>query len=95
MSPLTSYRQIATMANPAIRTEVHQPFDRLLHVASQIALNLAILIDNLPNSNLLVGREIVAFTVYRYIGLGEYLMSGRAANAIDIGKRDFHPLVSG
>jgi hypothetical protein len=95
MSPLAPHRQTAPMTNSAIGTEVHQPLDRLLHVASEIAFDLVILIDNLANPYLFVGGQIVALTIQRYVRLLEDPMRHRTADTVDVRKRDFHPLVPG
>jgi hypothetical protein len=95
MSSLASYRQTAPMTNTAIGTEVHQPLNRLLHVASEIAFDLVILIDNLTNPYLFVGGQVVALPIQRYIGLLEDPMSHRTADTVNVGKRDFHALVPG
>src|SRR5579883_2840207 len=78
MRALAAYRKAAAMADAAIASEVHQALDRLLHVADM---------------DLLLGRQLVAVARRIDLGLGKNLQRRAAPDSIDIGQRDFHPLV--
>src|SRR5271157_6034846 len=81
MRALATDWQAAAMPDAAIASQVHQPLDRLLHFAPQIAFDLVILVEHLADTDLLLGVED--------------LERGRPANPVDVGKRDLHALVPG
>jgi hypothetical protein len=58
MGTLAAYRQSAAMADAAVASEIHQPFDRLLHFAPQVALDLELLVDDVADADLLVGAQV-------------------------------------
>src|SRR5579871_2785791 len=93
MRALAAYRKAAAMADAAIASEVHQALDRLLHLAAQIALDLVLLVDHVADMDLLLGRQLVAVARRIDLGLGKNLQRRAAPDSIDIGQRDFHPLV--
>src|SRR4051812_19136414 len=47
MRPLTAHREAATMADSAIRADVHQSFDVHRHLGAKRALDLEIAVDHL------------------------------------------------
>src|SRR6266446_2928510 len=81
------------MADATVASEIHQPFDRLLHLAPQIALDLELLVDDVADMDLLLGSQLVAVARRVDLGFGEDLLRRAAADSIDVGQRDFHPLV--
>src|SRR5271163_1928139 len=81
------------MTDAAVASEIHQPLDRLLHLAPQVALDLELPVDNIADADLLVGAQIVAVARGIDLGFGENFLRRAAADSIDIGQRDFHPLV--
>src|ERR1700737_237494 len=93
MGALAAHRQAAAMADATVASEIHQPFDRLLHFAPQVALDLVLLVDDVADAGLLLGSQIVAVARGVDLAFGENLLRRAAADSIDIGQRDFHPLV--
>ena len=49
MRPLAPHWQAATMSQPTITADVHQPFDVHLNLFPQIAFDIALLIDHRPD----------------------------------------------
>src|SRR5690606_17849045 len=57
VGPLPAGRQAATMAQPAITAEVHQPLDVQLHFAPQVALDHVVAVDDLADlQHFLIGQ---------------------------------------
>jgi hypothetical protein len=95
MRTLSAHRQSAPMPYSAVGTQVHQPLYRLLNIAPQVAFDFAIGVDDLADSDLLVGRQFIAIAPPVDLGLVEYLECRRPTDPVDIGKRNLHPLVPG
>src|SRR5208282_1371977 len=95
MRALPAHRQSTAMADAAIASEIRQPLDRLLHLAPEIAFDLVAVVEHLADTDLLLGRQVVALSAKIDVGRLQDLERGGAADPVDIRQRDFHPLVSG
>src|SRR5690348_4487332 len=95
MSPLTAHRQSLAMTQSAIASEVHQALDVLLHLAAQVAFDLVVGVEHVTNPHLLLGREVIGLGRRIDLGRVENPDRGGAADAVDVGQRDFHALVLG
>jgi hypothetical protein len=82
------------MAQAAITAQIHQALDRLLHFAPQIALDLEVLIEYLANPHLFVSRQIIAVAPWIYVRFLQNAVGDRIPNSVNIGERDFYPLVA-
>ncbi len=67
MRALATDRQSAPMSYPAVASEIHQAFDRLLKIAAQIAFDFVVGVDHLADMNLLIGRQVVGLDGRIYI----------------------------
>ena len=61
VGPLTAHRQIFAVTQTAVRTHVDVALDARRHLASEIALDLETLIEDLPDLDNVVVIEIVTF----------------------------------
>src|SRR5271163_3035844 len=93
VSALAANRQATTMADAPVASEVHQALDRLLEVAAKIAFYFIVGVDHLADVNLLVRRQVVGLGRRIHFGGGEDFNRARAADAVDVGESDIHPLV--
>src|SRR5688500_4463926 len=59
VGPLTAYRQRTAVTEPAIAVDLHQPLDVDADVSSQIALDLAFILDDLTDLADVVFAEIL------------------------------------
>jgi hypothetical protein len=95
MRSLATNGQPPAMPETAIAAENHQSFDRLLYVAPQVALDFEVLVEHLADTYLLISGQLVAIAPQVNLCLLQNLLRCGMANAVDIGERDFHTLVSG
>jgi hypothetical protein len=83
------------MPNPSVTVDIHQPFDVLSHLTTEIALHLVFRIDDLAQPNKLFIRQLVRFPVKGNTGLQEDLLGSRPADPIDVCQGNFEPFVTG
>jgi hypothetical protein len=90
---LAADRKALAVPEAAIGSEIHQTLDVHRDFAAQIALDAVIGVDRLTDlENLLVG-EILDSTLWRDAEFRGDLFGLGPADAVNIGKRDFHALV--
>src|SRR6187549_254548 len=89
---LAPHRQAAAVPQAPVGADLHQPFDVLGALATQVALDLAAL-DGLAQLHHLVLGEVLDARVRVDLGLGQNLVGGRATDAEDVGEPDLDPLV--
>jgi hypothetical protein len=94
MGALAAHWQAASMAQAPVTSNIHQAFDRLLLFAAEVAFHLVVLVDNLADSDLFLSPEVVG--LHRWINLGHLknLECRGPSDAVDVGERSFHALVS-
>jgi hypothetical protein len=81
------------MAKAAVRPQVHQSLDVDCHFTTQIALDLVVPVDKLPQTHDILIAQLVHPTRIRNPQLTADLPGGGTADAMDIRKRDFDPLL--
>jgi hypothetical protein len=89
---LTTDRQTSTMSNALVRTDFHLATDVLCDISAKVALHLQVLID--------IDTKTIHFVLGQIPDPGvavdssriENLLTGRATDAIDIGKRNLYAL---
>src|SRR5829696_6867045 len=89
---LAADRQAAAVAQTAVGADLHQPFQVLRALATQIALHLAPL-DCLAQAHGLVLGQVLDAGVGVDLALGEDFARGRATDPEDVGEPDLDPLV--
>src|SRR5690606_14529630 len=62
-------RQISAVAQPAVAAEIHQTFDVLLHLATEIALHLVFALDDLANRFHVRVRQLLDLSRLRNVRL--------------------------
>src|SRR5690606_2006811 len=84
----------ATVTETAVTPEVHQPLDLGLNFATQVALDLAIRLDDATNGRQLLFVEIIGADRLADSGLVEDRSRRRVADPVDVGQRDDDTLVA-
>src|SRR5262249_16421756 len=90
---LSTGGQVPSMPEPAVAPEVDQPLDPRGYVPPEIALDLVAGVDHAPQTRELLVVQVVALPTGIDLGLGADLERRTAANPVDVGERDLHPLV--
>src|SRR5262249_35371112 len=85
--------QAAAVAQAAIAADLHQALDRLRALAAQITLDRDVAVDEVAQLGDLVVGQLAHVGVGRDAGLGEQLVRGRPADAVDVGQPDLDALV--
>src|SRR5689334_12466828 len=83
------------MAKPAVAGEVHQPLDVHRGLTAKVALDAVILVDRFADVHDFLVRQVLDALLRRNAELLSDLLGRRAADTVDIGKRDFDALVGG
>src|SRR5438105_4154707 len=95
LRPLPADGETAAVPDPPVRADLHQPLDRLLPLAAQVALDLEVRVDvRAELGDLLVG-QVLDLLVRREAELGCDLARRRLADAVDVGQPDLEPLLVG
>src|SRR5690606_31790092 len=95
VSPLSANRKPTTVPESAVAAEIHQPLDAHLHFATQVTLDLVVLLDDATDrAHLLVG-QIVGTNRRTDARLLQDLLRGHPANPINIGQCNLDTLVAG
>ena len=81
------------MADAAVASEIHQALDRLLKVPAQVAFDFVVGVDDLPDVDLLIRRQVVSLDHGIDFGGLEDFHRARPAYSVDIGERYVHPLI--
>src|SRR3954466_8427622 len=81
------------MTDPAVRTDLGEPLDRLLPVAAQVTLDLELRVDVVAELRDLFVGEVLDLRVRVEAELGGDLARGRLADPVDVGQPDLEPLL--
>src|SRR3954463_279236 len=92
---LTSHRQAAPVAQAAVAADLHQALDVLRALAAQVTLDHVVTVDDVAQLRHLVVREVPDLAVRLDPELGEDLVRGRPADAVDVRQADLDALVEG
>src|SRR2546427_494990 len=93
MGPLSTHRKTAAMAHPAVAIDLHQALDIEPDVFAEIAFDLPLIGDDLPDLAHVILGEIFDARVFIDRRLLEDIDRARTADAVDICQADFDPLV--
>ena len=83
------------MTKPTIAGEVHQPLDVHRGFAAKITFDIMVLVDLLADVEHFLVGEVLDALFRRNAELRDDVLGRRAADSVDVGKRDFHALVGG
>src|SRR5579871_2322721 len=90
---LAVHRQAAPVADAPVGADLGQPLDRLLPLAAQVAFDLDVLVDVVPELRDLLVGEVANLRVRVETQLGGDLPRGRPADPVDVGQPDLEPLL--
>src|SRR6476469_7979339 len=93
MRPLTAYRKTAAMAHAAIAVDFHEALDVEADVLAEIAFDLALIRNHLPDLPHIILGQILDADVRADRRFGQDVFRARAADAVDVRQADFVPLV--
>src|SRR5207247_5638701 len=79
--------------NPAVAVDFHQPLDVQADVLAEVALDFALVGDDLADAPHFILGEVFHARVAIHLGLAEDVARARAADAEDVGEADFDALV--
>src|SRR5919201_5862718 len=89
---LAVHRQPAAVPDPAVGADLGQPLDRLRALAAQLALDLEIRVDVVPELRDLLVGEVAHLRVGRKAECRANLARGRLPDAVDVRQADLEPL---
>lgn len=81
------------MTKSPITSDIHQPLDMGRDLSPEIPLHFMAFIDNIPDMDQFLIRQIFHPFVYVDAGLLQDLHGGRSSDSIDIGQSHLDPLV--
>src|SRR4051812_3965575 len=90
---LAADRQAAAMAQAPVAADLHETLDVLRALAAQVALDGEVAVDGVAQLADLVLGEVADVGVRRDPDLGQQLVRGRAADAVDVREADLDALV--
>src|SRR5215510_8006177 len=93
VGPLAAHREVAPVAHPAIRADLHEALDVHGDVLAEIALDLALGVDDLGDAARLLVREVLHPHARVDPGLAEDAVAARDSDAVDVRERDLDPLL--
>jgi hypothetical protein len=82
------------MARAAVSADLLQALDRLRALAAEVALDLEVPVDEVPELGDLLVREITDLLVGREPELGADAARCRGPDAVDVGQPDLEPLLT-
>src|SRR5215211_2441347 len=94
LRPLPVRRQTAPMAQALVGPDLHQPLDVLRPLAPQVALHEQVVHHLAKLADFVLG-QVLDIGVWADLGLGQDLVGGRSADAVDVGEPYLSPLVEG
>src|SRR5262249_21288696 len=95
MSTLPADRQALAMAQAAVATKIHQPFDVQLNFSAQIAFDHVVAVDDFADLEHLGVRQLRHPTLRRQINLAHDILGNLGPDAMDILQRYNDALVGG
>src|SRR5687768_16708179 len=94
MVALSTDRKTFSMPEPAVTTEIHEPFDVHRNVAAKIAFDLVFGFEDLADFGDVLFRRFVGVQVVRKARSIQNPAGDERADAVDISQRDPHLFVS-
>src|SRR6185503_1559102 len=94
VSPLTPHRQSTPVANPAVTPDIHQPLDVHRDFGSEGTLHFHRTLDDLAETGDFGVREVSHPGIGADPGLREEATTRGTSDAVDVGERDFNPLLA-
>jgi hypothetical protein len=82
------------MPQATITAKIHEAFNIHGHLAPEVTLHFAVPVHGLTNFDNFSLSEIVSPGIKIYAGLGQDLLGGRAADAVDISESHLDPFIS-
>ena len=95
LGPLAADRQVAAMAQAAVRADLDEPLDVQRDLAPEVALDLVAPVDELAEPVDLLLGQVADPRVGVDVRLGQDLLGGRQADPEDVGEGDLDPLLAG
>ena len=92
---LASYRKALAVTDAAVTADLNEALDIERQVAAQVAFHVAVLIDIVSQLRRIVFGKVTDPDIGIHAGSGADIAGGLAADAINMGQRNFDPLVSG
>ena len=83
------------MTDAAVTADLNEALDIERQVAAQVAFHVAVLIDIVSQLRRIVFGKVTDPDIGIHAGSGADIAGGLAADAINMGQRNFDPLVSG
>src|SRR5262245_2517125 len=93
MGALAAARQPAAMTVATVRPDLDEPLDVHRDVLAQVALDLALVRDDLPDTPQLVLGEVLDAAVHVHLRLAQDVVRAGAADPVDVRQTDLDPLV--
>src|SRR4029453_13934542 len=91
---LPAHRQVPAVAPPGVGADLHQPLDVHGHVLAEVALDAALLVQDLGDAaDLLFGEGLHAHALVD-ARRGQDALAARDADPVDVGERDLQPLLA-
>src|SRR5206468_9638317 len=94
LGALAAHRQVAPVAQSAVRPDLDQALDVHGQLAAEVALDLVAPVDELTKARDLVLGKRGHARVRVDIGLAEELLRGRRADAVDVRQGSLDPLLA-
>src|SRR5215813_11759588 len=95
LGALAVHRQAAPVAQAAVAADLGQALDVVGPLPPQVALDHELLLDHVPQACDLLLGEVADVRVRADVDLLEHGVRRRAADAVDVGEADLHPLLTG
>src|SRR5215217_5927670 len=92
---LAAHRQPSAVPDPLVAADLDLALDVLLDLAAQVALDLVVGVDPLPQADDLLLGQVADAGVGVHPGALDGLDGAGPAEAEDVGEADLHPLVAG
>src|SRR6187549_2155607 len=92
---LSADRKVSPVAKAPVRADLHQPLDVQADLATEVALDLVLAIDDLAEAVDLLLGEVAHARVGRHVRGADDLGGRGGADAVDVGEADDHPLLAG
>src|SRR5207237_4471327 len=92
---LPANRQRTPVADPLVGRDLDLALDLLRHLSAEVALDLVVTVDVLADPDDLLLGEVPDLGTGRDARAVDDLGGARGTDAVDVAKRDVHPLLAG